>query len=68
MIDRDLWEDEVKYVRQKFLDKTSDPKTRRMVAAVIDAFSDELYDQLNTTEQIKKVTQYIKVMGGKENG
>ena len=40
MIDRDLWEDEVKYVRQKFLDKTRDPQTRRMVAAVIDAFSD----------------------------
>ena len=68
MIDRDLWEDEVKYIRQKFLDKTRDPQTRRMVAAVIDAFSDELYDQFNTTEQIKKVTQYIKVMGGKENG
>ena len=68
MIDRDLWEDEVKYVRQKFLDKTRDPQTRRMVVAVIDAFSDELYDQMNTTEQIKKVTQYIKVMGGKENG
>ena len=65
MIDRDLWEDEVKYVRQKFLDKTRDPQTRRMVVAVIDAFSDELYDHLNTTEQIKKVTQYIKVMGGK---
>lgn len=68
MIDRDLWEDNVKYIRQKFLDKTKDVQFRRMVAAVIDSFSDELYDQLETTMTVKDMTEKIKIMGGNKNG
>ena len=68
MIDRNLWEDNVKYVRQKFLDKTKDVQFRRMVAAVIDSFSDELYDQLETTMTVKDMTEKIKIMGGNKNG
>jgi ATP-dependent protease HslVU (ClpYQ) peptidase subunit len=68
MIDRDLWEDNVKYIRQKFLDKTKDVQFRRMVAAVIDSFSDELYDQLETTMMVKDMTEKIKIMGGNKNG
>lgn len=68
MIDRDLWEDNVKYIRQKFLDRTKDVQFRRMVAAVIDSFSDELYDQLKTTMTVKDMTEKIKIMGGNKNG
>ncbi len=68
MIDRDLWEDNVKYIRQKFLDKTKDVQFRRMVASVIDSFSDELYDQLETTMTVKDMTEKIKIMGGNKNG
>ena len=47
MINRDVWEESVKDVRQEMLDKVSDPDFRRMTAVVADAFSDQLFDKLN---------------------
>lgn len=50
MINREIWEKAVKEVRQKMLDKVSDPDFRRMTAAVADAFSDLLFEKLYSKE------------------
>ena len=47
MINRDVWEEAVKDVRQEMLDKVSDPDFRRMTVVVADAFSDQLFESLN---------------------
>ena len=54
MIERSEWEEAVKEVRQKMLDKTGDVQYRRMVAAVMDAAFDLLYEDLETREFMKK--------------
>lgn len=51
MINRDVWEESVKDVRQEMLEKVSDPDFRRMTAAVADAFADKLFEHLNTREE-----------------
>ena len=68
MIDRDIWEDAIKGERQAMLDQTRDPHTRRKVAAIIDAFSDRLYDRLETTLKVKNMAERSKKIGGKEDG
>ena len=47
MINREVWEESLKDVRQEMLDKVHDPDFRRMTAVVVDAFSDLLFDKLN---------------------
>ena len=47
MINRDVWEEAVKSVRQEMLDKVSDPDFRRITACVADAYSDQLFEKLN---------------------
>ena len=47
MINRDVWEDAVKDVRQDMLDKVSDPDFRIITACVADAYSDQLFEKLN---------------------
>ena len=47
---RDDWEENVKAVRQKMLDRTVDPRQRQFVAAVIDAFADKLYNKIEGSE------------------
>ena len=45
-ISREEWELSVKHVRMGMLDKTHDPDFRRIVASVIDVYSDLLYEDL----------------------
>ena len=47
MINREVWEEAVKGVRQGMLDKVSDPDFRRITACVADAYSDQLFERLN---------------------
>ena len=54
MISLDDWEEANKYVRQDMLDRTHDPQTRRNVAAIIDAYSDKLFEALDVRDFIKK--------------
>ena len=51
MVDREVWEDSVKYLRRKYLDKTHDMEHRLTLAGMIDAFSDDLYETLEKKEQ-----------------
>lgn len=51
MLDQEVWEEAVKAVRLSMLErKTRDPHDRRIVAAIIDAFSDSLYEELKRRE------------------
>ena len=50
MVSREEWEDAAKDVRQKMLNKTYDVQYRRMVASVIDAAFDLLFENLETRE------------------
>lgn len=54
LISREEWEDAAKDVRQKMLSKTYDIQYRRMVASVIDAAFDLLYEDLETREFMAK--------------
>ncbi len=65
MIDRSTWEYAVKDERQAMLDRTHDPQSRRMVAAVIDAFCDRLYERLETNEVVSRMADGIK--GGRKS-
>jgi hypothetical protein len=51
MLDQEVWEEAVKAVRLSMLErKTRDPHDRRIVAAIIDAFCDNLYEELKRRE------------------
>lgn len=46
MVDREVWEQCVKKVRDQFLSKTTDPDFRRITAGIMDAAFDTLYSVL----------------------
>lgn len=54
MISRDDWEESVKMVRQKILDRTHDMEMRRMAAGVMDAAFDLLREDLEVKDFMKK--------------
>ena len=47
MVNREVWEENVKEVRQGMLHKVSDPDFRRMTACIIDSFSDQLFEKID---------------------
>ena len=54
MIPREEWEEAAKEVRRRFLEKAHDMQIRRMTAGILDAAFDELYEEIDLREFMKK--------------
>ena len=54
MIPREEWEEAVKEVRRRYLEKAHDMQIRRMTAGILDAAFDDLYEELDLREFMTK--------------